>query len=106
MLANSRINKTPMAMGPMLLSISMSALVPWANEPPAVGAASLSVCNAKRSAAVKIGVHLLFNGIRRDTTVQVIDKMPPAYGNAASRALKGAVHAMLRSECCCVSAEH
>jgi hypothetical protein len=47
----------------MLLRISISALAPWASDPlPAV--ASLSFCSAKRSAAVKIGIHLTFNGIR------------------------------------------
>src|SRR4051794_33116384 len=66
-----------MAMGPMLLNSSIRALAPCAMPPPG-GAASLSACNAKnRNAAVKIGIHLTFNGIRQVMVIQVIEWMPP-----------------------------
>src|SRR5487761_1923061 len=92
---------TAIAMGPMLFNISISALEPCASEPLA-GVTSLSDCNAKRSAAVKIGIHLIFNGIRRDKTIQVISRMPPAHSVAARKARRHADHAMLRSERCCI----
>ena len=58
----------------MLLINSINVLAPC-DKPPA-GVASVSVWIAKRS-GIKIGFHLIFNGIRRVTRVQVIEQMPP-----------------------------
>jgi hypothetical protein len=40
------------------------------------GTALLSACKMKAIAAVRIAVHLNIHGIRRNCTLQVIDKMP------------------------------
>src|SRR6266568_8518852 len=93
---------TPIAIGPMLLSISISALVPCDTGVPA-GGAPLSACNAKRTAAVRIGIHLSIHGIRRDGPLQVIDLVPPEACAPLRKTQSRAVHAMLRSDSSCES---
>jgi hypothetical protein len=66
--------------------ISTSALEPWASD-GVPWAAPLSGCSWKTKAAIKIGVHLIFNGIRRRTAFQVIDLVPHAvFGTIAAPA--------------------
>jgi short-subunit dehydrogenase involved in D-alanine esterification of teichoic acids len=88
----------------MLVIISTSALEPGDQDGTA-GVAPLSACDIKTKAAVKIGIHLTFNGSRRDGPLQVIDLVPPMvrasrYGTHR-QVRKRAVHAMLRSDSRC-----
>jgi hypothetical protein len=88
----------------MLEIISTSALEPGDQDGTA-GAAPLSACDIKRKAAVKIGIHLIFNGIRRDGPFQVIDLVPPVVRAplcGTHRPVRSrAIHAMLRSDSRC-----
>ncbi len=75
-LATSSSNSTKMAIGPMLLIISASALkpcvagaVPWL--------VPLSACKKNANVAVRIANHLIIHGIRRRSRAQVTLWVPP-----------------------------
>src|SRR5579871_783875 len=96
-LAISKRTRTPSAIPPMLLIISITAPVPCETG-PAAGAAPPSAWNARSKVTVKIGIHLNIHGIRRIAALQVIVVVHSKPCISSALAASPVVRAMLRSD--------